>query len=179
MSKEVTTIILAAGKGTRMKSNISKPMHKIAGLEIISHIIKTVEKIDTKETIIVVSEENNEDIINTFEIVKDLMLNGYINSMNASIFVPYPGTKLFEYCDEHNLITTKNWFDYDMRKNVMELDIEDEKIFKYIKYFYNLSFNPLYVLNKIKSIRDIYDIKYHIRSLKNVLSYYMKDNDAM
>ena len=62
MSKEVTTIILAAGKGTRMKSNISKPMHKIAGLEIISHIIKTVEKIDTKETIIVVSEENNEDI---------------------------------------------------------------------------------------------------------------------
>ena len=45
-----------------MKSNISKPMHKIAGLEIISHIIKTVEKIDTKETIIVVSEENNEDI---------------------------------------------------------------------------------------------------------------------
>ena len=123
--------------------------------------------------------ENNEDIINTFEIVKDLMLNGYINSMNASIFVPYPGTKLFEYCDEHNLITTKNWFDYDMRKNVMELDIEDEKIFKYIKYFYNLSFNPLYVLNKIKSIRDIYDIKYHIRSLKNVLSYYMKDNDTM
>ena len=62
MSKEVTTIILAAGKGTRMKSNISKPMHKIAGLEIISHIIKTVEKIDTKETIIVASEENNEDI---------------------------------------------------------------------------------------------------------------------
>ena len=62
MSKRITTIILAAGKGTRMKSNISKPMHKIAGLEIISHIVKTVERIDTEETIVVVSNENNEDI---------------------------------------------------------------------------------------------------------------------
>lgn len=119
--------------------------------------------------------ENEEDIINTFEIVKYLMLNGYINSMNASIFVPYPGTKLFKYCDENNLIVTKNWFDYDMRKNIMKIDMEDDKIFKYIECFYNLSFNPLYVMQKIKSIRDIYDIKYHIKSFKNVLSYYLNN----
>ena len=117
--------------------------------------------------------ENEDDIINTFEIVKYLMLNGYINSMNVSIFVPYPGTKLFKYCDENNLIVTKNWFDYDMRQSIMKIDIDDDKIFKYIEYFYNLSFNPLYVMQKIKSIRDIYDIKYHIKYFKNVLSYYL------
>lgn len=119
--------------------------------------------------------ETDEDIINTFNIVKDLMLNGYINSMNVSIFVPYPGTKLYQYCDENNLINTKNWFDYDMRRSIMKLDMDDEKIFKYIEYFYNLSFNPKYVIQKIKSIRDIYDIKYHIKSFKNVLSYYLND----
>lgn len=117
--------------------------------------------------------ETEDDIINTFNIVKDLMVNGYINSMNASIFVPYPGTKLFKYCDENNLLNTQNWFDYDMRKSIMKLDIDDEQIFKYIEYFYNLSFMPMYILQKIKSIRDIYDIKYHIKSLKNVLSYYL------
>ncbi|AEM22873.1 Fe-S oxidoreductase [Brachyspira intermedia PWS/A] len=119
--------------------------------------------------------ETDEDIINTFNIVKNLMLNGYINSMNVSLFIPYPGTKLFKYCDENNLIKTKNWFDYDMRKSVMELNMDDDQIFKYIEYFYNLSFNPKYVLQKIKSIRDIYDIKYNIKSFKNILSFYLND----
>ena len=117
--------------------------------------------------------ETDEDIINTFNVVKYLMLNGYINSMNVSIFVPYPGTKLFEYCEKNDLIKTRNWFDYDMRQSIMKLPIEDKKIFKYIEYFYNLSFNPLYVMHKISSIRDIYDIKYHIRSFRNILSYYL------
>ncbi|WP_416487491.1 hypothetical protein [Brachyspira hyodysenteriae] len=119
--------------------------------------------------------ETEEDIINTFNIVKDLMLNGYINSMNISLFIPYPGTRLFKYCDENNLIKTRNWFDYDMRKSVMQLDMDDEQIFKYIEYFYNLSFTPRYVLQKIKSIRDIYDIKYNIKSFKNILSFYLND----
>ena len=39
----------------------------------------------------------------------------------------------------------------------------------------NLSFTPRYVFQKIKSIRDIYDIKYHIKSFKNILSFYLND----
>ena len=35
-------IILAAGKGTRMKSAIPKVLHKVAGEPIISHIIKKI-----------------------------------------------------------------------------------------------------------------------------------------
>lgn len=58
MNKNLSVVILAAGKGTRMKSDISKPMHKIGGLEIISHISRTVDEIDAKEIIVVVSEEN-------------------------------------------------------------------------------------------------------------------------
>ena len=40
MQKETFSfIILAAGKGTRMKSNTAKVLHKVAGEPIISHII--------------------------------------------------------------------------------------------------------------------------------------------
>ena len=60
--------------------------------------------------------ETEEDIIKTFQIVKKLMLGGYVNSMNVSIFVPYPNTQLFNYCKENDLLKTKNWFDFDMRK---------------------------------------------------------------
>lgn len=41
--KDLHIVILAAGKGTRMKSDISKVMHTLAGLPMIGHVIKTAE----------------------------------------------------------------------------------------------------------------------------------------
>ena len=48
----IKTIILAAGEGTRMKSGISKVMHKILNRELISYIIDAA-KIDNSKTIII------------------------------------------------------------------------------------------------------------------------------
>ncbi|AFR71841.1 Fe-S-oxidoreductase [Brachyspira pilosicoli B2904] len=115
--------------------------------------------------------ENEDDIIATYDVIKYLMTSGYINTMNTSIFVPYPGTNIFNYCKENNYINTDNWFEYDMRSSVLKLEVDD--IFQYVEYFYNLSFNPMYVLHKILSIRDIYDIKHHINSFRNVVSSYI------
>jgi len=39
MNQNTATIILAAGKGTRMKSNIPKVLHKIANKSMINHVI--------------------------------------------------------------------------------------------------------------------------------------------
>ncbi len=35
------TIVLAAGEGTRMKSSLPKVLHKIAGLELVNHVVET------------------------------------------------------------------------------------------------------------------------------------------
>jgi len=42
------SIILAAGKGTRMKSDKIKVLHKAAGKEIIKHVIYTLDDLSTK-----------------------------------------------------------------------------------------------------------------------------------
>ena len=42
MSKNIA-IILAAGKGSRMNSSIPKPLHKIAGKNIIEHILYNIK----------------------------------------------------------------------------------------------------------------------------------------
>lgn len=53
--KELAVIILAAGKGTRMKSKLAKVLHPIAGLPMISHIIKSAETLKPKKIIVVLA----------------------------------------------------------------------------------------------------------------------------
>ena len=54
----VSTIILAAGKGTRMKSPKPKILHKIAGKYLLSFGVELAKSIGSKEAIVVVGKEN-------------------------------------------------------------------------------------------------------------------------
>ncbi len=55
ISGKFSAIILAAGKGTRMKSDIPKVLHKVAGLEMIFHVINAVQSAGVSSTTIVTS----------------------------------------------------------------------------------------------------------------------------
>lgn len=46
-------IILAAGKGTRMKSEVQKVLHEVKGTSIINHMLARIESICTEPTLIV------------------------------------------------------------------------------------------------------------------------------
>ncbi len=61
---ELAVVILAAGKGTRMKSRTPKVLHKIAGLPMISHIVKSAESLKPKKIVVVLSD-GMEDVAKT------------------------------------------------------------------------------------------------------------------
>ena len=48
MSKALAVVILAAGKGTRMKSSKPKVLHDLAGLPLISHVLSSVKELKPK-----------------------------------------------------------------------------------------------------------------------------------
>src|SRR4030065_681574 len=41
-------VILAAGKGTRMRSNLPKVLHRIAGQSLLEHVIHTARALDPR-----------------------------------------------------------------------------------------------------------------------------------
>lgn len=60
MNKEnIAAIILGAGKGTRMKSDLPKVMMPVCSKPMIKHIIETLEKMGTKEIVTVISPEGD------------------------------------------------------------------------------------------------------------------------
>ncbi|MBC2717833.1 MAG: NTP transferase domain-containing protein [Desulfobacteraceae bacterium] len=55
--ESVVIIILAAGKGTRMKSDKAKVLHSLSGRPMIMHVVETAVKVTGKEIIIVIGNQ--------------------------------------------------------------------------------------------------------------------------
>src|SRR5687767_2162277 len=53
-------VILAAGKGTRMKSARPKVLHHLAGLPLVEHVLRTADKLGAAQTVMVVGHGADE-----------------------------------------------------------------------------------------------------------------------
>ena len=50
--KALSIVVLAAGKGTRMKSSLPKPLHKIGGQPMLSHVLAAARKLNPSQLIV-------------------------------------------------------------------------------------------------------------------------------
>jgi bifunctional UDP-N-acetylglucosamine pyrophosphorylase/glucosamine-1-phosphate N-acetyltransferase len=53
-------VILAAGKGTRMKSSRPKILHQLAGRSLIEHVLRTADTLEAEKTVLVVGHGADE-----------------------------------------------------------------------------------------------------------------------
>lgn len=63
----LVVVVLAAGKGTRMKSDITKVCHTVGDKTMIEHVVSTSTKLKPKDIIVVVSKDNIESIRKVLE----------------------------------------------------------------------------------------------------------------
>lgn len=54
---ELTTLILAAGKGTRMKSDLPKVLHPLLGRHMVDWVIDVAQEINSKEIILIIGHK--------------------------------------------------------------------------------------------------------------------------
>lgn len=52
--RPLAAIVLAAGKGTRMKSDLHKVLHKVAGRPMLMHLLASLEELAPERTVVVV-----------------------------------------------------------------------------------------------------------------------------
>jgi len=107
--------------------------------------------------------ETFEDAKKTLELGKYLLRKDIVSTMQATNLVPYPGTPLFEYCKQNNLLKTLDWEDYDMSKLVMKAPLSDEEVAKMARSLYKMAFNHELLFRKVLKIRSINDIKFYLK----------------
>jgi len=56
---DTAVIIMAAGKGKRMKSNLPKVLHNLAGKPILNYVLDTVNQLETKRRILIVGYKSD------------------------------------------------------------------------------------------------------------------------
>ena len=56
-NNDLAFVILAAGKGTRLKSGLAKVLHRAGGRTLVEHIVRACESLKPRETVVVVGHQ--------------------------------------------------------------------------------------------------------------------------
>lgn len=115
--------------------------------------------------------EGEKDIENTVKLGKMLLRKGYAHTLQSTIVIPYPGTPLYDYCKNNNLLQTQNYEEYDMRRPIMKTQVGDDKLKEAVQEVYKVAFNPEFLFRRVISIRTLEDIKFFWRAGKQVLGH--------
>ncbi|WP_408955113.1 bifunctional UDP-N-acetylglucosamine diphosphorylase/glucosamine-1-phosphate N-acetyltransferase GlmU [Natroniella sp. ANB-PHB2] len=101
---QLVTITLAAGKGTRMKSNLPKVLHQVAGKSMVQHVVDTASDLEPVNNIAIVgykSELVKEETEGEIEFVKqeEQLGTGHAVMQAQDKLASFSGTVLVLYGD--------------------------------------------------------------------------------
>ena len=115
--------------------------------------------------------ESHEDSKNTVDFAKLMFKKGYVETLQGTIVVPYPGTPLFKECQEKSWLLTEDWDRYDMRESVMKNPITSQEARTYTQDLYKAFLSPQYITRKLLSIRSLDDIKFFTEAGKKLVGH--------
>ena len=119
---DLVTVILAAGKGTRMKSKLPKVLHKAAGKSMVQHVIDAAKAAGAKRNIVVTGfggEEVRQALGSEIEFAeqKEQLGTGHAVLQTAELLKDEQGTVMV-LCGDTPLLTG------DLLKNLYESHVK-------------------------------------------------------
>jgi radical SAM superfamily enzyme YgiQ (UPF0313 family) len=108
--------------------------------------------------------ETYEDARRTVKLAADLFRKGYVDTLQGTVVIPYPGTPLWKECQQNGWLLSEDYGRYDMREPVMKTPISREQIMELTQELYRAFLSPQYFWRKITSIRSWDDVKFLLTS---------------
>jgi len=108
---------------------------------------------------------------NTANFTRNLFKQGLIDSLQATIIIPYPGTKLFQQAKKNKWLKTMNWDKYDMSQPILKSPLTPQQTKHLTRSIYTSALTPRFLLNKLLSIRSPQDFKYLLNAGYKILAH--------
>lgn len=121
--------------------------------------------------------ETKEMAQKTVDLAKSLFKKGYVDTLQATVVIPYPGTPLYKYCLENDLLRFKDYSRFDQREQVMKSSLTDKDVKELVQGLYRSFMTPSFVIKKIISIRNLEDIKFLYRAAIKLTGHLADFND--
>jgi anaerobic magnesium-protoporphyrin IX monomethyl ester cyclase len=116
--------------------------------------------------------EGEKEIENTVQFARGLLAKGYAYTLQVTQVVPYPGTPLFKELDAKGQLLTRDWDDYDMRKQIMQSGVPEERIKCAIRDVYRGFLTPEALLRRLFSMRDpVEDLRFFWRGFRSLIGH--------
>lgn len=115
--------------------------------------------------------ETREQAEATVGLTRRLFDRGYIDTLQATIVVPYPGTPLFDECRRNGWLKTEDWDRYDMREPIMKTAMADAEVLALTRGIYQSFLTPRFVWRKLRSIRSWRDVLFYWRAAVRVVGH--------
>jgi len=117
---------------------------------------------------------SKEEEFQTYQLAKMLMEDGYADTLQSTLLMPYPGSRLYEMAVEKGWLryAPGEWERWDMSEPVLKGgDVSPEEVKRLCDGTYRLFLSPKYVLRRLLSIRSFGDVKFSFRGARKILGH--------
>lgn len=116
--------------------------------------------------------EGPAEIENTVRLARRMLAKGWASTLQCTITIPYPGTPLFRELKESGGLTTLDWDEYDMRRQITKTPLASEADLKRaVRRVYAGFFQPEALLRRLFSFRALFDFSFWYRGLRAVIGH--------
>ncbi|MDR1992286.1 MAG: B12-binding domain-containing radical SAM protein [Nitrososphaerota archaeon] len=118
--------------------------------------------------------ETYQDAQNTLNVAKKLMQKGWAVTLQSTVVIPYPGSKLYTEALKNDWfrIDPKDYERFDMKEPVMKTpDMTPEEVMMLCDEIYKVFLTPQYMLKQLVRIRSVRDFKYSLKGLAKVMGH--------
>lgn len=116
--------------------------------------------------------EGQPEIANTVKLARKMLAKAWASTLQCTMTIPYPGTPLFRELAESGGLTTLDWDEYDMRRQIMKTPlVSEEQIKSAVREVYRGFFQPEALLRRLCSTRTLFDFGFYYRGIRSLLGH--------
>jgi radical SAM superfamily enzyme YgiQ (UPF0313 family) len=109
--------------------------------------------------------ETKKEAQQTLNLARRFFQNGWVDTLQATVMIPYPGTPLFAECKKNGWLKHVDWDRYDMKEPVMKTPMSDGMVMDLVRRLYDSFWTPNFVLRKLKEgLTDKDKFRYYLWS---------------